>query len=407
MNAQRTTRPAQLPRGGFTLTELLVVIMVIGILSSTMLFAMYGAVQQAKVSRAQTQVVKLHELLMTRWDSYRTRPMRLLQVSAPGTPAAPVPVVVAARRDAVAIATARVNMLRDLMRMEMPDRITDVTDAPVTITLSYNYLNPYGSPMTGNAQITIAKPALSRQYYRRAVASAGNIANWTTTHQGAECLYLIIASIRDITGTGLDVLHEGEIGDVDGDGMLEILDPWGNPIEFLRWAPGYMASPGLDGQWGVAGTDDDGNGTTDDFWEAWDRTSIPGQWIPGGYGDDRAMITPMELAPDPNDATKAQWADQFNPLRIDASKLNPGIGDYPRNFALYPLIFSAGPDGKYEINVLGNLNYSGLTPPNHPYYVPEPPATNPWLPAGTPMDTDNDGELGFIDNITNHGIETR
>ena len=29
--------------------------------------------------------------------------------------------------------------------------------------------------------------------------------------------------------------------DTDGDGMKEILDAWGNPIEFLRWAPGLRS----------------------------------------------------------------------------------------------------------------------------------------------------------------------
>ena len=50
---------------------------------------------------------------------------------------------------------------------------------------------------------------------------------------------MILASIRDGDITGLDFFTEGEIGDVDNDGMPEILDPWGVPIYFLRWAPGF------------------------------------------------------------------------------------------------------------------------------------------------------------------------
>ncbi len=381
MNAQRRTPLGQASRRGFTLTELLVVIMVIGILSSTMLFAMYGATQQAKEARAQTQVVRLHDLLMTRWDSYRTRPVRLLQ--SPGLTSLPL----AVRRDGAAMAMARLNAVRDLMRMEMPERVSDVVDGPVAVDQFYNYTNPYGAVMSGNVQITVLRPALSRAYARKATGT------WSTAHQGSECLYLIVASIRDITGNGLDVLQDGEIGDTDGDGMLEILDPWGQPIEFLRWAPGYIASPGPDGSWGIAGTDDDGNGTDEDFREAgWSGS------------DDQPSITPMVL-----DAVEAP--DPFNPLRVYPNKTTDVYpDDYPRNFALYPLIFSAGPDGKYDINVLGKdamgnpFRYVNTTPRNNPYHVPPAPGA---FPAGTPMDADADGELSFMDNITNHAIDTR
>ena len=90
--------------------------MVISILASSLMFAMYGAVQQAKESRTKTQITKLHELLMTRWDSYRTRSIRLQ-----GLPSA-------ARRDARAVATARLLAVRELMRLELPDRKADVLD---------------------------------------------------------------------------------------------------------------------------------------------------------------------------------------------------------------------------------------------------------------------------------------
>jgi hypothetical protein len=303
----------------------------------------------------------------------------------------------------------RLNALRDLMRMEMPDRKSDVIDGPISQVLLYRVRSATG-PVAGpsSVTVTIAQPSLWLEYRRRANANTGNNLNaWTTTHQGAECLYLIVASMRDSTSNGLDFLQEGEVGDVDSDGMQEILDPWGNPIEFLRWAPGYVVSPGSDGQWGVAGTDDDGNGQTDDFWEAWDRTSSPGQWIAGGYGDDMSMITPMKLNPDPTDGTQVENTDSFNPLRIDASQMVTAFPDYPRNFSLYPLIFSAGPDELYDINVMGNLSYTAISPRNHPYHVPVPPESDPYLPAGVPMDSNGDGELSFMDNITNHGIETR
>ena len=100
--------------------------------------------------------------------------------------------------------------------------------------------------------------------------------------------------------------------------------------------------------------------------------------------------------------------DGFDPLRI-----------HPATFSLYPLVYSAGPDEKYDVNRFRVLNYSDLTYPNvvgaaerpyyfnNPYYFLVPPATDRFIPAGTPMDADGDGVLGFLDNISNHSSEVR
>ncbi len=346
-------------RRSFTLTELLVVIMVISVLASSLLFAMFNAVQQAKESRTKAQITKLHELLMARWDTYRTRSVRLnLDAKA--------------RRDGRTVATARLMAIRDLMRMELPDRKTDVLDGPVTILLNYSYdMNTSAGlqNFSGTVNSSIVRPASSREYLRRANANP----SWSVEYQGAECLYMIVSSMQDISGNAMDFVHEGEVGDKDEDGMFEIWDAWGNPIEFLRWAPGFFASPGPDGNWGGAGTDDDSNSTTDDISEA--------LWA---GSDDMLTVSDLQKR-DPVNSP-----DPFDPLRI-----------YAGGFALYPLIFSAGPDGLYDINIGGGLRYSALTPPNNPYHVDAAPNS---FPAGTPMDANGDAELSFMDNIVNHAL---
>lgn len=380
-------RPSTIRRS-FTLTELLVVIMVISILASSLLFAMYGAVQQAKASRTKSQITKLHELLMTRWDSYRTRSIRLL-----GMPAE-------ARRDARAVATSRLLAVRELMRLEMPDRKLDVLDGSTTeLTKGFPFVVPYNGPLSP-ATVCIARPACNREYLRRVanLVSPANLTNgaaaWSETYQDSECLYMIIASMQDIVGSGLDFLHEGEIGDLDQDGMPEILDSWGKPIAFIRWAPGFLEHPGPDFTFG----------TTDD---------IP------SYSN--LQILDAEGSPDP-----------FDPLRVDKrppppplappwpAEMDPtgtGTAEYQFNFALYPLVVSSGPD---ELLDIVRFDYDPSNPSTQVAFNFYRSGTNPYPPPGwTTLINDPYSVLptcqkrlgepflesgGYKDNITNHGL---
>jgi hypothetical protein len=279
------------------------------------------------------------------------------------------------------------------MRMELPDRKSDVTDNPVVMSVI---------------------PSLTRSYRRMALRATNNtIANWTTQHQGSECLYLILATIKDGDKSALEYFTPDEIGDVDGDGMKEILDGFGQPIEFLRWAPGYSQHPGPDGAWGIAGNDDDGNGTADDIFEA------------GWPGSDD--IVPLTLQTrvgikHPTNGNIEYAADPFDPLHVDPRvaqiAFTPAISAVfpatnadmdPSNdsYALKPLIFSAGLDQGYDI-VTEILDASGnpyrcilTTPPNDPYHAPAAPASA----LGSVGDADGDGTEAWADNITNHFIE--
>src|SRR5690606_31912666 len=91
------------------------------------------------------------------------------------------------------------------------------------------------------------QPSLWNAYRRKLIALTGSTpadptANWTERYSNAECLYLILSTIRDGDTTGLDFFSPGEIRDLDGDNVPEIVDGWGHPIAFFRWAPGYTAN---------------------------------------------------------------------------------------------------------------------------------------------------------------------
>jgi prepilin-type N-terminal cleavage/methylation domain-containing protein len=379
-------------RIAFTLIELLIVIAIIGLLASSVLFAMWGAMEQAREARTRTQIAKLNELLNSRWNSYRTRaiPIEWDLNNLDET------VRQAIRKDPRAMQELRLNLLRDLMRFEIPDRREDVDDAPVTFAVTYRASGTvYSATIQGAAR---SRPPLVREYYRRATQSgARDFDDWTDEHEDSECLYMIIASIRDLGSNGLDFLHEDEIGDLDGDAMPEILDAWGRPISFLRWPAGFVAHPGNDFTWD----------TSDD---------VP------SYSELQSVIL------DSTDANyvAAEIYDPFDPLRVDrraavdipAAEGN-GDGKYYFNFSLYPLVFSAGPDGIYGI-VRHNRVETVVTESFHYYRTSQNPhapsgkgrndpySVLPWNPGtgrrlGEPFESD--GQQGYADNIHNHALE--
>lgn len=310
-------------RPAFTLMELLIVMLIIAVLAALALTALQGAAEDAKATRTKAIITKIDQLIAQRWDAYRTRA---------------VPIRVPAGMSPQTAAAFRLAAIRDLQRLELPDRKTDVIDPPADIDPRVGLYNYLGSGTAGNPI------ALQRQYLRKATAS------WTEVSQGAECLYLIVSTMHDGDKNALDFFMPGEVGDIDGDGMREILDGWGRPIEFLRWAPGYVAANG---------------------------------------------VQTLQVSPGVASAGAAV-ADPFDPLKLD-----------PAAFALKPLIMSGGRDKSFDIFT------DNAAPVTFHHYCP-PATDNNWprvfapfgsgVLAGTPMDTDSDGNE-WADNITNHWQE--
>lgn len=382
------------PRRSFTIVELLIVISLIGVLAASLLSALYTVGEDAKEARTRAQIMKLHELIMEQWDSYLTRPLQMISIS--GLPLSPEPFV-DANQDGVwesgeaytdrngnnsydreCIAFFRQLALHDLMRMELPDRITDLTHAPIS-PLLFAGVN-WGRQVPPAKWLSFRRKAGIVGTGTPGSAPAAAPAAWSIEYQGAECLYLIVSQISDGDSKALDFFLPEEIGDVDEDGYKEILDAWGRPISFIRWPAGFATLPGPDGAFGVVGVDDDGNGTVDDL----DELGWPGS-------DDRTELMGRVPATSP---------DPMNPF-----------GAAPAGFALFPLIYSAGRDGLYEITsefpsspvqyapLPANLPPAPRNFPNDPYLL---------LPNGVQIGKPafGGGDYGFLDNITNHSILT-
>lgn len=344
----------------FTLVEMMMVIAIVSILAAMSLAALAGAAEEGKRQRARTQIAKLDQLIMDKWNSYRFRQL---------------PIRIPVNERDLFTRRERLEVMRELQRMEMPERLNDILDPPVQPVLGIQDPALHFSPATAIPPQPL--PSLTRAYQRRFAGTTAAAA--PRANDQAECLYAIIAEMRDGERSALDAFLASEIGDTDQDGALEILDPWGTPIMWLRWAPGFSKYSNAD----MA------------------SVNLIAPVAP-------APITPVGVdtfqIQDGNNSAKP---DPFDPLKADPRHNNPGAGFKP--FELRPLIICAGPDRVYDIYTEDATNMIHSTDPYQVFIDTEPGIGNIWV--GTPRDyTDTDGTaalgdgLSHGDNITNHGL---
>jgi prepilin-type N-terminal cleavage/methylation domain-containing protein len=326
-----------LRHSAFTLIELLATITIISILAGISLGALHYARLSAADAKTKATIAKLNALVMQRYESYMTRrvPIDLSDLIAKKTITA---------KQAVQY---RYLALLDLMRMEMPERTIDITNAQTGTNPPLGLIQPT-NPWT-------ARPALSQMYLQKFNNSQKHNPPWPINNcRPAKYLYMWISMTYPEAMSQFD---ENEIKDLDGDHWPVFIDGWGNPIMFLRWAPGFLP---------------------------------PDSEIQTG---------------DPvNDH------DPFDSRRI-----------FPGNYRLIPLIFSAGPDQaghdvnndkKYGIvSEFGNsqkyYNIGFFNSPLtdtlddlDPYY-----SNSGKIIGSVTLPTDPDPGVNHFDNIHNHRIE--
>jgi type II secretory pathway pseudopilin PulG len=347
-----------------TLVELLVVVVVIAILAAMVLGALQVARDSAREAKTRATIAKLHNVLMGMYESYHTRRVpidpRLLAGTSPYS--ANDAIVI---RDPHIAALVRLYLLRDIMRMEMPDRVTDITSngagnagpnsfsiqwttpSNTTLSLSRNVSLPVDS--NGNP----IPPALFQAYSNRLASVNLSPTSINMQHLPAELLYLIVTVGCHQRGQ----FAENEIG-VDppdpNDPQKQsakipyFVDGWGNPIYMLRWAPGLAES---------------------------DIQPVVVQ--PSG-GGSYAVSSSLETA-----AIQTNH-DPFDPLQVDSSA-----------WRLVPLVYSLGRDGQSGISIDGgtspyvwkNDTYTGI------------PVQGGAVLVGTP-----DGTNCRTDNVHNHRL---
>jgi prepilin-type N-terminal cleavage/methylation domain-containing protein len=283
-------------RSAFTLVELLVAVAIIAIISSFALGAMYLAQEQAREAKTRSLIARINNQIMARYEALKTRrlPIDVTEGLDPTL-----------ANYAQKVALRQLLARRQLARMELPDRWADVAWDDRTWTTSPAYPNErywatgamnapeawstapafptpwaisgvsrinwaglYGftqtdrryacrmsKNMSSRPAVTAAtanlldyRTAMSEAYRGRyqQIKSRGTTTKSaglppTVQFEGPECLYMILTTITTDETLGNEQFHASEIGDVDGDGAPEFIDGWGQPIGFLRWAPGFIS----------------------------------------------------------------------------------------------------------------------------------------------------------------------
>jgi prepilin-type N-terminal cleavage/methylation domain-containing protein len=398
----------------FTLIELLVTITIIAIVAGLVLGALQSAQESARGIKTQATVTKLNNVVMERFDAYRTRRVNIdaddawSAISPAYNPADPAthhpPSEWAAR--------LRLLALRDTMRMEMPESWEDVENGPRALNDRLPILP--ATAMSATPAVAAPEPALHRSYVRRHAQALTRLqqppfnmtlADATTLisqYGSAECLYLYIATAAP---QSLEKFTDSEVGDADGDGVPEFIDAWGNPIYFLRWAPGFSESDIQPAVVSPLMLED----TAVVDWSSASPTP-PGVASPpaGIWGDGTWTDVDSRTLQDRKDVAGNEQHDPFDPYKVD--RRNPSdTNDYARGWRLVPLIFSAGPDGIYDIHSFptdGSGNPATFFQTGQVYLHP---VGLPYDQANTSVTSPGpeDQVLNHYDNITNHRIEAR
>ena len=331
-------QPVMRSRPAFTLTELLVVIAIILALTTMLAGAVANVRTTQKANATRDLIAKLDEIVSTQFQSYDSRAVDMAYLSLASNPNRP-PSVFKYPSEKRAW-----HIRRNILSGDLPDRWSDVA---FMATSGTNKWPPQSALQRTSLGIWNALPPGKKD-----PSSPDYVGN---TYAGAECLFMIV--MQSGAADCIDCRNLSPIGDKDGDGMMEFLDYWGNPIGFILW-PAAVQLPAGSGR----------------------------NFFTGGRAP-KPVLLEDENGNGVLDGAERDYNDN-------------GILDVPSaTLGMRPLIYSAGPDGEYGFN--RNNEASNLAPTGDEYGASCGDwRLEPTLSAGA-------ASSGAADNITNFDAEAK
>jgi prepilin-type N-terminal cleavage/methylation domain-containing protein len=355
-------------RKAFTLVELMTALVVISILAGMTMAALSAAAGSARLSKAKGQALAVQELLLTRMEEYITRRMP--------TPGAGAVAIQGFSLRGPESSRLRLMQLRHAMRFELPDRKSDLyapgfgPSLPVPTFQRVWYSNNFttGSPPPPQLETPLtplAAPPAHSKYINLihglvgGTTPAASFAAWSEKYEGSETLYLILATSQVGGRSGLELIPRDQVGDLDGDGVPEVLDAWGTPMVWIRWPVGYMLTYA-------------------------DRS----EWIRMNEDQRRSIIDKAIV-----DAGK----DQFDILESDWRNLDGNSAN--DTFNLTPLVVSAGPDRNFDLMLRSqNILNDGSVDPSWDFGTPILYGTMVWPSTGGNTSVFTYGTIPAVDS---------
>ena len=435
----------QRPRRGFTLTELMIVIVIIGILMTFILKAYMGGIRTAELKATESLIAKLEQAMMDRMDAvttYRADPTPVHYALAALYSAGVAKDPITGFRSIANTHRAQAIAQFDYLRTQLPDVFVVQNATPSATTAGEYPFNFAGATPTvpiladnlGNGTVTGMYGAafeiaggIYKQLGYHPMGFDGNsndfdaggfvddskeglgnlsaadqakvlqrLKNHTHKTARSEMLYAILVEGGGTYGSSFDKddFTSKEVQDTDGDGLMEFVDAWGEPLQFYRW-PILYRSDAQKGFPDVAKlTLDLANkvspGPYASVYEAREQNPMdpnqtllaPAWWASGfntAAGADKPAFIGANNTTDSISAQAMTFMAHFGPCLVDPTALNAGspsnatfwdrstVASPPATGPIYArrayysrfLILSGGPDKMPGTAMLG-VNYAGI-----------------------------------------------
>ncbi|MFN9347319.1 MAG: type II secretion system protein [Planctomycetota bacterium] len=264
---RKPTRPNRKTHRGLTLIELLVSISLITVVSSMFLVAYRQASAEASNIRTQSTIRKISEVLVSRMQEYENYPIQFARSPnnffATPVPGTAVPVLPSTADEyepqGILLERLRVMLLREMIAQEMPDHYQDIKISAPIVKNYWTGLAAVGPNVNAGPQPIVVTASESPRAARLKARLSQVNPNWASriellyqalpnskselarelTRSNAEFLYLIVEDSNLNGSPAIELFGKSEIGDTDGDGLLEFLDSFRQPICWVRWPTGF------------------------------------------------------------------------------------------------------------------------------------------------------------------------